>query len=298
MSPCLSSFLRCSCSFRAASDDECDKEIVTFFSNRSCRTEDHYSERVRDLAIVTKILDSNQNRMTPAFRGCYRSGMNRRQFLQRTSIAGASLAAAAPLSLLSGCAARRSASSTANRAYEAPDISFIGGACGLPPVHVSADREIRTVVGLRPYRPSGFVVRGEKLDDTLVIHNYGHGGGGITLSWGTAKLGLDLGLPGHNGPVAVLGCGAVGLATARLLQEAGAAVTIYAKDLPPNTTSNIAGGQWFPAFVSQPEKRTALFNQQFQAAVEFAYQRYQIMVGPQYGVRWMRNYFLDNQPWN
>jgi D-amino-acid oxidase len=32
--------------------------------------------------------------------------------------------------------------------------------------------------------------------------------------------------------------------------------------------------------------------------VEFAYQRYQIMVGPQYGVRWMRNYFLDNQPWN
>jgi D-amino-acid oxidase len=83
-----------------------------------------------------------------------------------------------------------------------------------------------------------------------------------------------------------------------LLQEAGAAVTIYAKDLPPNTTSNIAGGQWFPAFVSQPEKRTVLFNQQFQAALEFAYRRYQIMVGLQYGVRWMRNYFLDNQPWN
>jgi glycine/D-amino acid oxidase-like deaminating enzyme len=140
-------------------------------------------------------------------------------------------------------------------------------------------------------------VRAEKLDDTLVIHNYGHGGGGITLSWGTAKLAVDLGLAGHVGPVAVLGCGAVGLATARLLQEAGATVTIYAKDLPPNTTSNIAGGQWFPAFVSQPEKRTTLFNQQFQAALEFAYRRYQIMVGPKNGVRWMRNYYLDNQPW-
>jgi glycine/D-amino acid oxidase-like deaminating enzyme len=157
--------------------------------------------------------------------------MNRRQFLQQTGIAGASLAAAAPFSLLLGCAARRNAASAANRAYAAPDISFIGGACGLPPVHVSADREIRTVVGLRPYRPSGFVVRAEKLDDTLVIHNYGHGGGGITLSWGTAKLAVDLGLAGHVGPVAVLGCGAVGLATARLLQEAGATVTIYAKDL-------------------------------------------------------------------
>jgi glycine/D-amino acid oxidase-like deaminating enzyme len=223
--------------------------------------------------------------------------MNRRQFLQQTGIAGASLAAAAPFSLLLGCAARRNAASAANRAYAAPDISFIGGACGLPPVHVSADREIRTVVGLRPYRPSGFVVRAEKLDDTLVIHNYGHGGGGITLSWGTAKLAVDLGLAGHVGPVAVLGCGAVGLATARLLQEAGATVTIYAKDLPPNTTSNIAGGQWFPAFVSQPEKRTTLFNQQFQAALEFAYRRYQIMVGPKNGVRWMRNYYLDNQPW-
>ena len=236
--------------------------------------------------------------MAPEFRGCYRNAMNRRQFLQQTSIAGASLAAAAPFSLLSGCAARRSVASAANRAYEAPDISFVGGVCGLPPVHVSADREIRTVVGLRPFRPSGFVVRAEKLDDTLVVHNYGHGGGGITLSWGTGKLAVDLGAQGHTGPVAVLGSGAVGLATARLLQEAGLAVTIYTKDLPPNTTSNIAGGQWYPFLVSDSEKRTALFNQQFLAAAEFAYRRYQIMVGPRYGIRWMRNYFLSDQPWN
>ncbi len=224
--------------------------------------------------------------------------MNRRQFLQQGSIVGASLAAAATFAPLLGCGARRSVGSAVNRAYTAPDISFIGGACGLPPVHVSADREIRTVVGLRPYRPSGFVVRAEKLDDTLVVHNYGHGGAGITLSWGTAKLAVDLGLAGHVGPVAVLGCGAVGLATARLLQETGAAVTIYAKDLPPKTTSNVAGGQWFPHLVSQHDKRTALFNEQLQAALEFAYRRYQIMVGPQYGVRWMRNYSLGSQPWD
>ena len=92
-------------------------------------------------------------------------------------------------------------------------------ACSLPPVNVSAQREIRTVVGLRPFRPSGFVVKPEKFGDTLVVHNYGHGGGGVTLSWGTARLAVDMGAPGYTGPVAVLGSGAVGLATARLVQE-------------------------------------------------------------------------------
>ena len=171
-------------------------------------------------------------------------------------------------------------------------------ACSLPAVHVAAEREIRTVVGLRPYRPSGFVVKPEKFGDTLVVHNYGHGGGGVTLSWGTARLAVDLGAPGYTGPVAVLGSGAVGLATARLVQEAGLAVTIYTKALPPNTTSNIAGAQWFPVTVSDPERRTPEFNRQFLAAAQYAYTRYQIMIGPRYGIRWMRNYYLNNEAWN
>ena len=59
-------------------------------------------------------------------------------------------------------------------------------------MNVAADRVIRSTVGLRPFRPSGFVVRAEKLDAKTVIHNYGHGGAGITLSWGTAQLAVDL----------------------------------------------------------------------------------------------------------
>ena len=69
---------------------------------------------------------------------------------------------------------------------------------------------------------------------------------GSRSSWGTSKLATQLGLPGHQGPVAVIGAGVMGLTTARLVQEAGFPVTIYAKALPPDTTSNIAGGQFHP----------------------------------------------------
>jgi glycine/D-amino acid oxidase-like deaminating enzyme len=209
--------------------------------------------------------------------------MNRRRFFQSAAASAATLA-------LSAC--------RSHRVVDRISGSFAPAGCALPPVRVSPEREIRTVAGLRPYRPSGFVVRAERIGDRLVVHNYGHGGGGITLSWGTARLAVDMIPPDYRGAVAVLGCGAVGLATARLLQEFGRTVTIYAKDLPPNTTSNIAGGQWFPFFVVDSGRRTPEFLKQFVAASEFAYRRYQVMVGPRYGVRWMRNYVLSNESWS
>jgi glycine/D-amino acid oxidase-like deaminating enzyme len=166
----------------------------------------------------------------------------------------------------------------------------------LPRVNVAADRVIRTLVGLRPYRPSGFVVRAESFGDKTLVHNYGHGGSGITLSWGTSRLATNLGLPGHRGPVAVIGAGVVGLTTARLVQEAGFPVTIYAKALPPETTSNIAGGQWYPSILYDSDRLTPAFEQQLVAAASYAYQRYQIMIGDDYGVRWMTNYLLSADP--
>jgi len=68
--------------------------------------------------------------------------------------------------------------------------------------------------------------------------------------------------------------------------------------MPPETTSNIAGGQWFPAFSSDPAKRTEAFDRQLLAAASYAYRRYQIMVGPRFGVRWMRNYYLGQHEFN
>jgi D-amino-acid oxidase len=48
-------------------------------------------------------------------------------------------------------------------------------------------------VGLRPFRKSGLRLERDRLrDGRSVIHNYGHGGAGFTLSWGCAREVLKL----------------------------------------------------------------------------------------------------------
>ncbi len=49
-------------------------------------------------------------------------------------------------------------------------------------------RILRERVGLRPFRRSGVRLERERLrDGRTIIHNYGHGGSGFTLSWGCAE---------------------------------------------------------------------------------------------------------------
>lgn len=115
----------------------------------------------------------------------------------------------------------------------------------------------------------------------------------MSLSWGTAHLALQHALATPYRDVAVLGCGAVGLATARLLQDHGFTVTIYARELPPNTTSNIAGASWAPVTVVDPARRTATFDDHFVRASRFAFRYFQDLVGPRYGVWWRETYFLS-----
>ena len=151
---------------------------------------------------------------------------------------------------------------------------------------------IRTVVGLRPFRPSGFVVSVETMGPKTIVHDYGHGGAGVTLSWGTAHLAIDAAAIPTGERAAVLGCGAVGLATARLLQRRGIAVTIYARDLPPETTSNIAGAHWSPFMVADKSRRTPAFNDMLDRAARISNRAFQDLIGDRYGVRWIENYLL------
>ena len=165
-------------------------------------------------------------------------------------------------------------------------------------VNVARNRVIREVVGLRPFRPEGYLVEAQRVGAKLLVHNYGHGGGGITLSWGTASHAVDL-VRDFSPPVArtrraaanasrptrfaVIGCGVNGLSTAIMLQrryaEIGGSVIIYTKDLPPDTTSNIAGGFWLPTSVYDGDAASAKFVQQFRAASRIANRAFQLLVG-------------------
>jgi D-amino-acid oxidase len=235
--------------------------------------------------------------------------INRRSFLRGGLAAGALVLAAPPLGAraFTGLGANF-ASQPAWSSLYAPLLEHRS----LAPVKVARERLIRTVVGLRPFRSEGFVVEAEKLREKLLVHNYGHGGAGVTLSWGTASMAVDLardflqttskaisprsrrGRAHHS--FAVLGCGVSGLSSARLLQQRfsdGAAnVTIYAKNLPPDTTSNVAGAWWYPSSAFDPESATAKFTEQFLRACWISHRAFQTLVGPEYGVRWMETYEL------
>jgi D-amino-acid oxidase len=168
----------------------------------------------------------------------------------------------------------------------------------LAPVRVSHDRIIRATVGLRPHRPTGFVLRAEKMDDALLVHNYGHGGAGMSLSWGTGQMASELALEQPDRRAAVLGCGVVGLTAARQLQRRGFQVTVYAATVPPDTTSNMSLAGFTPTSgLVAFDRRTPEWDAQFRRAVEIAYRQLQLLAGPRYGISWIYNYALtDTEP--
>ena len=207
--------------------------------------------------------------------------MNRRELIKTL---GASAAAAS----LAACGAKQVAPRyrrpLSHNPFIAPDIS--------------EDRVIRSVVGLRPYRASGFVVKSEKFDDKTIIHNYGHGGGGISLSWGSSALAV------YQAPIvdvdkrqaAVIGSGVMGLTTARLLQDAGWQVTIYTRKPARHSVSNVAGGLWEPTSVFDETVASEVFKTQFKWAAKISHHAFTNLGGADYGVRWLENYIVSDEP--
>jgi len=205
--------------------------------------------------------------------------MRRRTFLTTGAMAAVGFGAAA-------CGPKQSPTLTPRR----PMVN-------LPPVKASWDRIIRTTVGLRPHRDAGFVLKADKLDDKLVVHNYGHGGAGMSLAWGTGLMAAEFATEHPSRQAAVIGCGSVGLTCARQLQRRGFDVTIYALAVPPNVTSNMSLAGFTPASgLVENERRTPEWNAQYDRAAEISYRQLQLLAGPHFGVSWLDNYSLMENP--
>jgi glycine/D-amino acid oxidase-like deaminating enzyme len=167
----------------------------------------------------------------------------------------------------------------------------------LAPVLASWDRVLRTTVGLRPHRKSGFVLRAEKLGDKMLIHNYGHAGAGMSIAWGCGVVASEFALQAEARRAAVIGCGSPGLTAARQLQRRGFEVTIYAMTVPPDTTSNMSLAGFTPTTaLIDKEQRSPAWDAQFVRVAEISYRELQLMVGRHYGVYWMDAYNATNDP--
>jgi len=163
--------------------------------------------------------------------------MKRRDFIGAIAMAG-----------LSGCAPK------ARIASNPPHLAPWDVLPKLMPVRAQTDRIFRVTVCLRPFRAAGPRLDVERVGDKTVVHNYGHGGSGWSLSWGSSSIAVEKAMAVGERNVAVIGCGALGLTSAILLQRAGAKVTIYAKERPPEVRSARATGSW------TPDSRIALTN--------------------------------------
>ncbi len=202
--------------------------------------------------------------------------MNRRTMLKRAGRAALGFG----LGLGTGCASIRRATPESARS--------------LTPLRVSPASIVKTVVGLRPFRPTGYVIRSEQLGQKLIVHNYGHGGAGVTVSWGTAHAAVEEASKTGQRRAAVIGCGCIGLATARLLQGQGWSVTIYAEELPPNTTSAIAGALWSPFAVADSEHCSEDFEASLEKTCRISHRYFLGLLGNRYGVRWIETYSLSD----
>jgi hypothetical protein len=167
----------------------------------------------------------------------------------------------------------------------------------LAPLRASLDRITRITVCTRPFRAQGPRLDVERIGQKTVVHNYGHGGSGWSLSWGSSSIAVQKAMSTGARDYAVIGCGALGLTSALLLQRAGARVTIYAKELPPNVRSSLATGLWTPdSRICLEENADTAFKQLWEQMARTSFQTYQNYLGLQgTPVEFIDHYFVSDE---
>jgi glycine/D-amino acid oxidase-like deaminating enzyme len=166
----------------------------------------------------------------------------------------------------------------------------------LPRIHATPDLITRITVCTRPFRAEGPRIEVEQIGSCTVVHNYGHGGSGWSLSWGSSALAVDLAMGTGRRDIAVIGCGALGITSAILLQRAGARVTIYAKDLPPNVRSSLATGVWSPdSRICLEASATPAFRQRWETMARKSFDTYQTLIGlPNNPIEFFDSYYIQD----
>ena len=225
------------------------------------------------------------------------SRMDRRFFLRGAAALGGT-------ALLSGCA-KRVATPLAAQQYApgtAPDpMPFYDAPGPIVPIRADVDRIFRITVCLRPFRAAGPRMEVERIGDATVVHNYGHGGSGWSLSWGAADLAVRTAMQAAPGmrECAVLGCGAMGLTAALTAQRLGLNVTMYAKERPPYVRSSRATGQWTPdSRIALADVASPAFAAQWEQMARTSFALYQSYLGsPGTPIEWTDRYsLLDEGP--
>ena len=157
---------------------------------------------------------------------------------------------------------------------------------------------------LRPFRAAGPRLDTERIRDTLVVHNYGHGGSGWSLSWGSSTIAVGKALAAGNAlaqspdRIAVVGCGALGLTSALLAQAAGKPVTIYAREVIQQAQSARASGSFTPdsrialADAVSPEF-PALWEEMARTSLKTFRSHLGLAADP---VRWIDRYVVSDLP--
>jgi glycine/D-amino acid oxidase-like deaminating enzyme len=209
------------------------------------------------------------------------SAFNRRRLLQ----AAGSAIAFAPL-----------VARAADAPAQAPALAWPDRLPPLAPIRAHTDRLFDITVCLRPFRAQGPRIEAEHIGHALVVHNYGHGGSGWSLSWGSGTLALRLAMERNPNEIAVIGCGAIGLTTAILALEAGLKVTIYAKDLLPDTRSARATGSFTPdSRIALTDKAAPDFGDRWEEMARISFHRYRRYLGlPGTPVEWNDRYYLSD----
>ncbi len=214
--------------------------------------------------------------------------MKRRHFFQQM---GLPLAAASLASLASAAE-----SAHGNTSRETPPQCDDGG-LKLAPVNARADRITGVYTCTRPFRLAGPRIEMERLGQKHIVHNYGHGGSGWSLSWGSSMQALRLARTTHVRELGVIGCGALGLTSALLAQRAGMSVRIYARELPPDVASMRATGLWTPDSRICDLSHAPLLAKQWEEMTRYSHAMYQSMLGlPGNPVEWIEGYSLSSEP--